>query len=176
MATIRPERRTRIAISASFIDDMTMMVFATSHCLKPMNRPSLLSPACPLIARFGSPDRRKTTPVRPRRAVSVKHLICMALSRMIGSNLGAGSMIRPVLPLLQGAAEMSGGTPRAGAVGADGSITARRRGSCPCAASSGSGYPAKRTRDAARSRDSADTTGEVLRVSRRRAQSSAGGC
>jgi hypothetical protein len=31
MATFRPERRTRIAISASFIDDMTMMVFATSH-------------------------------------------------------------------------------------------------------------------------------------------------
>jgi hypothetical protein len=31
MATFRPARRTRIAISASFIDDMTMMVFAISH-------------------------------------------------------------------------------------------------------------------------------------------------
>jgi hypothetical protein len=34
--------------------------------------------------------------------VSVKYLICMYLLRMIPSNLTAESMIRPVLPRLQG--------------------------------------------------------------------------
>ena len=59
---------------------------------------------------------------------------------------------------------------------ARGFFNARRRGSYPCAASSGSGCRAGRTPDAAHSRDSADMKLEVLRASKRRAQNSAGGC
>ena len=58
----------------------------------------------PLIARFGPPDRRKLSPVRRRREAACKCLIYMELSRMTGPNLGAESMIRPVLPGFTGVA------------------------------------------------------------------------
>src|SRR6516225_5985365 len=72
-----------------------------------MNRHKVLSPASPLIARFGHPDRRKLPPVRRRQDTEGKYLICTTLSRMTGSNLSAESMIRPVLPAFTGVGEIA---------------------------------------------------------------------
>src|SRR6516162_9694838 len=74
-----------------------------NQVLKPMKRCLAPSPAGPLIARFGCPDRRKAPPVRPRREAAGKYLIYTALSSMTAPNLSSESMIRPVSPLLQGA-------------------------------------------------------------------------
>jgi hypothetical protein len=60
--------------TAPVIVNMAILIFVTQR-MNPMKRRPVPSPAIPLIARFGLPDRRKSPPARRHRQVASKRLI-----------------------------------------------------------------------------------------------------